>query len=117
MVIEAIERWITGILRMRQLMRQHALPEPVFQEIGQTFRVTFLGSGDNILGLIPESGVTDLRTLCLNERQVHALSLMVNEGQELANQQQLQVLQADHRRSGLCQGVVRLVVRALSGTS
>ena len=50
-----IERWNPGILRMRQLIRQHGLPEPVFQEIGQTFRVTFLGPGDNILDLIPEA--------------------------------------------------------------
>ena len=72
---------------MRQLMRAHGLPEPVFQEIGQTFRVTFLGPGDNILDLIPEAGVTDLRALGLNERQVQALALMVNEGQELTNRQ------------------------------
>lgn len=89
----------------------------MFQEIGQTFRVTFLGPGDSILGLVPEAGVTDLRAQGLNELQVRALSLMVNEGQELANRQQLQVLQADHRRSGLYQGVVRLSVRAPSGTS
>ncbi|MGB3218419.1 MAG: helix-turn-helix domain-containing protein [Anaerolineae bacterium] len=84
--IRYIERWNTGIRRMRQLMRAHGLPEPVFQEIGQTFRVTFLGPGDNILDLIPEVGVTDLRALGLNERQVQALALMVNEGKEFNNQ-------------------------------
>lgn len=52
----------------------------------QTFRVTFLGPGDNILDLIPEVGVTDLRALGLNERQVQALALMVNEGKEFNNQ-------------------------------
>jgi len=85
--IRYIERWNTGILRMRQLMRQHGLPEPIFQEIGQTFRVTFAGPGDHILDLIPEAGVTDLRDLGLNERQVQALALMVNEGKELTNRQ------------------------------
>ena len=85
--IRYIERWNTGILRMRQLMRQHGLPEPVFQEIGQTFRVTFTGPGDRILDLIPEAGVTDLRDLGLNERQVRALALMVNEGKELSNRE------------------------------
>jgi ATP-dependent DNA helicase RecG len=85
--IRYIERWNTGILRMRQLMRQHGLPEPVFQEIGQTFRVTFLGPGDRILDLIPEAGVTDLRALGFNERQVQALALMVNEGRELTNRE------------------------------
>jgi len=85
--IRYIERWNTGILRMRQLMRQHGLPEPVFQEVGQTFRVTFTGPGEHILDLIPEAGVTDLRALGLNERQVQALALMVNEGKELSNRQ------------------------------
>ena len=85
--IRYIERWNTGILRMRQLMRQHGLPEPVFTEVGQTFRVTFTGPGDHILDLIPEAGVTDLRALGLNERQVHALALMVNEGRELTNRE------------------------------
>jgi len=83
--IRYIERWNTGILRMRRWMREHGLPEPVFEEIGQTFRVTFHGPGDRILDLIPEEGVTDLRTLGLNERQVEALRLMVNEGQEMTN--------------------------------
>ena len=85
--IRYIERWNTGILRMRQLMRQHGLPEPIFQEIGQTFRVTFTGPGERILDLIPEAGVTDLRALGLNERQVQALAIMVNEGNELTNRQ------------------------------
>jgi predicted HTH transcriptional regulator len=35
--------------------------------------------------LIPEEGVIDLLTLGLNERQIEALRLMVNEGKELSN--------------------------------
>jgi len=85
--IRYIERWNTGILRMRRWMREHGLPEPVFQEVGQTFKVTFQGPGDHILDLIPEEGVTDLRTLGLNERQIEALRLMVNERQKLTNRQ------------------------------
>jgi len=81
--IRYIERWNTGILRMRRWMREHGLAEPVFEEIGHTFRVTFHGPGDRILDLIPEEGVTDLRALGLNERQVEALRLMVNEGQTM----------------------------------
>lgn len=83
--IRYIERWNTGILRMRRWMRAHGLPEPVFQEVGQTFKVTFQGPGKRILDLIPEEGVTDLRTLGLNERQIEALRLMVNEGKALTN--------------------------------
>ena len=70
---------------MRRWMREHGLPEPVFEEIGQTFRVTLRGPGDRILDLIPEEGVTDLRALGLNERQIEALRLMVNEGREMTN--------------------------------
>lgn len=94
--IRYIERWNTGIRRMRQLMRAHGLPEPVFQEIGQTFRVTFHGPGDNILDLIPEAGVTDLRGLGLNDRQVQALALMVNEGQKLTNRQYREMFGTSH---------------------
>jgi len=68
-------------------MREHGLREPVFEEVGQTFRVTFHGPGEDILDLIPEEGVTDLQELGLNERQVEALRLMVNEAQELTNRQ------------------------------
>jgi len=85
--IRYIERWNTGILRMRRWMEEHGLREPLFEEIGQTFRVTFSGPGDHILDLIPEEGVTDLRTLGLNERQIEALQLMVNEGKELTNRE------------------------------
>lgn len=45
------------------------------------------GPGDRILDLIPRAGVTDLRDLGLNERQIEALRLMVNEGQELTNRE------------------------------
>jgi len=83
--IRYIEAWNTGIRRMRDEMRRHGLPEPTFAEVGDTFKVTFQGPGEHILELIPEAGVTDLRALGLNERQVEALRLMVNEGVELNN--------------------------------
>lgn len=83
--VRYIERWNTGILRMRRWMKEHGLPEPVFEEIGHIFRVTFLGPGDDILDLIPEEGVTDLRELGLNERQIETLRLMVNERQTFTN--------------------------------
>jgi ATP-dependent DNA helicase RecG len=83
--IRYIERWNTGIRRMRRWMREHGLAEPVFEEIGDTFRVTFRGPGDNILDLIPQEGITDLQALGLNERQIEALRLMVNEGQVITN--------------------------------
>ncbi len=66
-------------------MREHGLAEPVFEDLGNFFAVTFYGPGERILDLIPEEGVVDLRELGLNERQIEALRLMVNEGQELTN--------------------------------
>jgi len=47
--------------------------------------VTFYGPGERILDLIPEEGVVDLRELELNERQIEALRLRVNEGRELTS--------------------------------
>lgn len=82
-----IEKWGTGITKMRRLMREHGLAEPVFEELGSFFAVTFYGPGERILDLIPEEGVVDLRELGLNERQIEALRLMVNEGQELSNKE------------------------------
>jgi ATP-dependent DNA helicase RecG len=70
---------------MRRLMREHGLVEPHLEDLGDFFAVAFYGPGDRILGLIPEEGVTDLRALGLNERQIEALRLMVNEGKELNN--------------------------------
>ena len=85
--IRYIERWNTGVERMRRQMREHGLSEPVFEEVGQTFRVTFYGPGEDILDLIPEEGVTDLHELGLNERQVEALRLMVNEDRPITNRE------------------------------
>lgn len=80
-----IEKWGTGIARMRRLMREHGLAEPRLEELDDFFAVTFYGHGDRILDLTPEEGVTDLRALGLNKRQIEALRLMVNERQELGN--------------------------------
>jgi ATP-dependent DNA helicase RecG len=82
-----IEKWGTGITKMRRLMREHGLAEPVFEDLGSFFAVTFYGPGERILALIPEEGVVDLRALGLNERQIEALRLMVNEGRELSNKE------------------------------
>jgi ATP-dependent DNA helicase RecG len=82
-----MEKFGTGITKMKRLMREHGLGEPAFEERGSFFKTTFHGPGDRILDLIPRAGVTDLRTLGLNERQIEALRLMVNEGQELSNRE------------------------------
>jgi len=54
-----IEKWGTGIARMRRLTREHGLAEPHLEDLDDFFAVTFYGPGDRILDLIPEEGVTD----------------------------------------------------------
>ena len=82
-----IEQFGTGIERMRRDMRAHGLPEPRFEAGPGWFRVAFRGPGEHILDLIPEEGITDLRALGLNERQIEALRLMVNEGRMFTNRE------------------------------
>ena len=82
-----IEKWGTGITKMRRLMHEHGLMEPIFENLNSFFAVTFSGPGERILELIPEEGVVDLRELGLNERQIEALRLMVNERRQLSNKE------------------------------
>lgn len=83
--IGEMEQFGTGITKMKRLMREHGLGEPVFEERGSFFKITFYGPGDRILDLVPQTEVVDLRELGLNERQIKALRLMVNEGIEFTN--------------------------------
>ncbi|MFQ5627116.1 MAG: RNA-binding domain-containing protein [bacterium] len=80
-----IEKWGTGIARMRRSMREHGLAAPHLEDLDDFFAVTFYGPGDRILDLIPEEGTTDLRGLGLNKRQIEALRIMTNEGKEFTN--------------------------------
>jgi len=82
-----MEEYGTGLAKMKQWMKDHGLPEPVFESLAGFFRVTFLGPGDQLLDLAPEEGVTDLREIGLNERQIEALRQMVNEGQDLTRRE------------------------------
>ncbi|MCB4792794.1 MAG: DUF4062 domain-containing protein [Elusimicrobia bacterium] len=77
-----MERFGTGIGKMNRLMKEHGLSKPVLEEEGDFFVSRFFGPGDNILDLvpsIPKERQTDLKELGLNERQIEALRLMVNE--------------------------------------
>ena len=83
-----MEKFGTGIGKMKRLMKEHGLPEPAFSEEGNFFVVKFYGPGDKILDLvpsIPKERQTDLKELGLNDRQIETLRLMVNEGQTLTN--------------------------------
>lgn len=77
-----MEKFGTGIGKMKRLMKEHGLAEPKLLEEGNFFVVKFFGPGDKILDLvpsIPKERQIDLRELGLNERQIEALRLMVNE--------------------------------------
>ncbi len=83
-----MERFGTGISKMKKLMKAHGLSVPVFEEEGEFFVTRFFGPGDKILDLvpsIPEERQTDLRKLGLNERQIETLRLMVNEKMAFSN--------------------------------
>ena len=73
---------------MKRLTKEHGLPEPELREEGDFFVARFYGPGDKILDLvpsIPEERQIDLRKLGLNDRQIEALRLMVNESQTFTN--------------------------------
>ncbi len=83
-----MEKFGTGIGKMKRLTKEHGLPKPEFLEEGNFFVVKFYGPGEKILDLVPsisKERQTDLREPGLNERQIEALRLMVNEGQSFTN--------------------------------
>lgn len=95
--IDEMEEYGTGISKMKSLMKNHGLGDPKFEEKAGFFKVTFYGPGDNILDLVPEEGETDLKALGLNERQVKALALMVNDGKVFTNEDYRDAFQASPR--------------------
>ena len=67
-------------------MKEHGLSVPQFSEEGDVFMVKFFEPEDAILDLvssIPKHRQTDLKKLGLNERQIEALRLMVNDKQAM----------------------------------
>lgn len=85
-----MERFGTGIGKMKKLMKEHGLLEPNLSEEGDFFVVRFYGPGEKILDLvpgIPDHRQTDLKKLGLNERQIEALRLMVNEKMTFSNKE------------------------------
>jgi ATP-dependent DNA helicase RecG len=69
-----IERLGYGIDRMIQLMLDHGLPEPVFQETANGFQVTLYGHGEALIS--DEFDARRWRHLHLNERQEEALAYL-----------------------------------------
>ena len=83
-----MERYGTGIIKMKELMKEYGLAEPEFSEEGDFFVVRFYGPGEKILDLvssIPDERMTDLKELGLNDRQIKALEMMINEDKIFTN--------------------------------
>jgi len=83
-LIKNIEQWGKGTNKMVKWCVEQGLKEPDFEEIGGGFMVKFYAP-DDLLSLISEKGKIDLKELGLNERQIVALRLMVNEGETFTN--------------------------------
>ncbi len=80
-----MERFGTGIGKMKKYMKAHGLSYPEFSEEGDFFVVKFFGPGDKILDLVPSipaNRMTDLSHL--NNRQLEALKLIYNKGNVLS---------------------------------
>ncbi len=85
-----MERYGTGIGKMKDLMNDHGLKEPNFAEEGDFFVVTFHSPQDKILDLvssIPDDKQIDLKAMGLNKRQIEALRLMINEKVVFSNKE------------------------------
>ncbi len=95
-----METFGTGIGKMKDFMRDHGLKEPEFRLEGNFFVVTFYGPGENILDLvsdIPDDRMTDLKELGLNDRQIKALEMMVNENITFTNSLYQKMLNLERR--------------------
>lgn len=85
-----MEKFGTGIGKMKRLMKEHGLSKPNLAEEGNFFVVKFYGAGEKILDLVPsvpKERQIDLRELGLNDRQIEALRLMVNEKKVISNKE------------------------------
>jgi len=81
-----MEKYGTGIGKMKRWMRKHDLREPVLSTKSDFFKVTFYGPGEKILDLvpsIPKEKTTDLSHL--NERQIRCLKMIYNKGKIFTN--------------------------------
>jgi len=85
-LIRNIEQWGEGTNKIVKWCLEHGLREPDFEEIAGGFLVRFYAPED-ILSLIPEPGKINLEKMGLNERQIKALGLMVNEGKVFTNKE------------------------------
>ena len=81
-----VEKLGTGIRKIILAARDHGVPDPYFDDTGTDFLVRFFSPGEKVLEQEEYPAYikhTDLSHL--NRRQIEALKLMVNEGEEFTN--------------------------------
>ncbi|MEW6409825.1 MAG: helix-turn-helix domain-containing protein [Nitrospirota bacterium] len=83
-LIRHIEQWGKGTNKIVEWCKNRGLKEPNFKESGGSFMVKFTAPED-ILDLIPDKRKLNLKELGLNERQIEALRVMVNEKKTMTN--------------------------------
>lgn len=83
-LIRYIEQWGKGTNKIIEWCKSHGLKEPDFEESGGSFMVRFTAPA-NILDLIPDKRKLNLKELGLNDRQIEALRMMINEGKVMTN--------------------------------
>lgn len=77
---EYMEKMGTGIDRMRESMKNHGLPEPIFSTPGNNhFKVVLKGNVNEKLLSNKKGSIENLKDHGLKKRQINALSLMTNE--------------------------------------
>ncbi len=81
-----VEQWGKGTNKIVKWCVEHGLKEPDFEDIGGGFLVK-LHAPEDILSLIPDKTKVNLQEIGLNERQIKALKLMVNEKGKMTNKQ------------------------------
>ena len=99
-----MERYGTGIIRMKNSMKEHGLKLPILSQPGDFFKVTLYGPQDKIFDLVPsvsKEKQVDLKELGLNNRQIEALRLMVNEEQKITTQRYCQLFKVSRNTAYL----------------
>ena len=99
-----MEKFGTGIGKMKRLMKEHGLSKPEFKEEGGFFVAKFYGPGDKILDLvpsIPKERQVDLKELGLNARQIEALRLMLNQGSTFTNRKFREIFKVTNKTAAV----------------
>ncbi len=95
-LIRYIEQWGKGTNKIIEWCKEQGLKEPDFEESGGSFVVRF-PVPENILELVPDKRRLNLKELGLNERQIEALKMMVNNKRVFTNTLYQQIFNVSRR--------------------